>query len=227
MQKHLIIIVVLLVTVFLLTETAQAKKDKKRIPTPSVLLVKLPTYARKIAVYRKAHNDKYANQCAIDAAAMQAEIIKDFNENFKFCQYFFFYDTCSDLILEKKLKGILYDKDLLPVYLEAINLDDTSFQIAYFGNFINEAGTIENTNTPSDTHNSPYFEATKKQRLVIVDSRFKNLPDPAPNGANMHYGILFNKYPSTKTYKSKLFDVYYVRYAGLISSGMTNYYGKK
>jgi hypothetical protein len=227
MQKSIITIVVLLVYLSFSVNNAVAKTEKKRIPAPSVLLVKLPTYTQKITVYRKAYNDKYANQCIMDAAAMQAEIIKDFKDNFTFCRYYFFYDTCSNLIIGKKFNGILLDTNLSPVSGEAIVQDDTSFQIAYFGNYINEAGTIENTNTAANTHNNPYFVASKKQRLVVVDRQFKNLPDPAPNGANMHYGILFNKYPSTKTYKSKLFDVYYVHYAGLISSEMSSYYGRK
>ncbi len=151
-----------------------------------------------------------------DAVGMQKAIIKDFASNFTYCNFYYYYDTMQQAITAQHFVGVLYDKNLQPVTQTPVQEGDTSYQIAYFGRYLQ--ASVQN--------DEAYNTGSNIQRMNIVNYQLKRLPDPLPNGS-IRTGItevwrkVFNR---DITYKSKLFDVYYIRSAENISTEMNKYY---
>jgi hypothetical protein len=199
---------------------AEAQIFKKRFPytAPKTLLIKLPTYSKKIAAYQKGNNTRYANQCRKDAAGMQKAIVTDFKNNFTYCNYYFYYDTLQDAVSNKQFDGILYDKNMTLIASSPIATDDTCYQIAYFGKYL--SAIAEETDMAYNT-------GSDIQRMNLISRNSTRLPDPLPNGT-IHTGVkeIWKKVVTRQyTYSSKLFDIYYIKSAEVLSDEMKKYYG--
>lgn len=218
----------LLMIAFIATNhsSAQILANYNEQPAPSAILVKLPTYSKRADMYEKAKNHKYAKQIKQDAANMQRELIEDFNTNFKYCDYYFFYDTVQDAIAQKQFAGNLYDKNLKLLTASPFKAEDTSYQIAYFGYYVS---AFDNPDNPKKGKENTYYSGSQLQRLVLLNHQFGRIPDPAPNGTNYTDRYTFARfiYKWSVTYKSKLFDIYYTAYAHVLSLQMDNYYNRK
>lgn len=211
---------------------AQVIKRYLKYPKPSLVLVKLPTYHKRILVYEKAKNYKYAKICRNDAANVQKEMVADFKENFSFCDYYFFYDTLNDAILNKQFTGVLFDKNLNPVSVSPIAPDDTNYQIIYFGNYVSEIAEVTDSKKDRPGRENTYNVGSQTKRLVLLNHNFDRIPDPAPNGTlytrlpTFFSGNKKGKKKSKPVYKSKKFDIYYYPSAKYLSSHMDRYYNE-
>lgn len=197
-----------------------------------MVLIKLPTYNKRILVYEKAKNYKYAKICRTDAANVQKEMIADFKENFSFCDYYFFYDTLTDAILNKQFTGILFDKNLNPVTTNPIAPDDTSYQIIYFGNYVSEFSEVTDSKLAKSGRENTYNVGSQTKRLVLLNHSGNRIPDPVPNGTlytrlpTFFSGNKKGKKKSKPVYKSKKFDIYYYPSTKYLSSHMNRYYNE-
>jgi len=208
------------------TAFAQVFVTYKEYPKPSAILVKLPTYSKRAAIYEKAKNYKSEKQIKADAAGMQREFIKDFNTNFTFCKYYFYYDTMQQAISDKQFAGNLYDKNLNIITTSPIAQDDTTYQIAYFGYYIS---TFDNPEDPQTGKENTYYTGTQLQRLILTNYKQERIPDPVPNGTNYddRYMDFRARQRWINTYKSKTFDIYYTPYAKILNYHLNNYYNRK
>eukprot|EP00388_Colpodella_angusta_P006499 GDKJ01019173.1.p1 GENE.GDKJ01019173.1~~GDKJ01019173.1.p1 ORF type:complete len:233 (+),score=-18.41 GDKJ01019173.1:87-785(+) len=220
----------LLLMLFVMTKShesiAQLFASYREFPKPTVIFVRLPTYTKRAAIYENAQNYSAAKQIKEDAVNMQRELIKDFNANFKFCDYYFYYDTVQESILEKKFVGNLYDKNMKPITASPLQPDDDTYQIAYFGYYITEFGKPDN---PHKGKEDTYYPGSQLQRLILVDHKFERIPDPVPNGTNYddRYMGFRARIRLAHTYKSKKFDIYYTPYAKILSLHLNNYYNRQ
>ena len=148
---------------------------------------------------------------------MRKAIIADFNENFTYCPYYFFDDTNAQRVMNKHFIGTLFDREMKLIDSKRINTDDTTYQIAYFGHYL----------SASDDVSSEYTTGSSVQRLVLVDHKFRRIPDNAPNGRLKGEGLLPVNMSKQRVYKSKLADVYYIRFAKEVSKSMQQYYSGK
>lgn len=226
-RRYFTLLLVLILLIIQHTANAQMFATYREYPKPSVILVKLPTYNKRFAIYENAKNYKYAKQIKEDAANMQRELIRDFNANFNFCEYYFFYDTVQDAVNNGQLAGNLYDKDMKPVTTSPIKEGDTTYQIAYYGSYVTEFGNPDN---PKKGKENTYYAGTQSDRLVLLNYQQNRIPDPVPNGTN--YDDRYLQFRNMRkwwytTYKSKLFDISYTPYAQILSQHMNNYYNRK
>lgn len=225
-RRYFTLLLVLMLSIIQHAADAQLFATYLEYPKPSVILVKLPTYSKRLAVYENAKNHKYAKQIKEDAINMQRELIEDFNSNFKFCDYYFYYDTVQSLLDNGQFAGNLYDKNMKLVTESPIKPGDTTYQIAYFGYYVSAFG---NTNKQKKGKEDTYVTGTQSQRLVLLDYKMNRIPEPVPNGTNYDDRYTFSRfvYKWSSTYKSKLFDIYYTAYAHVLSLQLDNYYNRQ
>lgn len=211
---------------------AQIIKRYKRYPAPAIVLVKLPTYANRLHTYEKAKNVKYAEQLKKDAANIQRLMIADFNNNFGFCDYYFFYDTVNNAIAERHFAGNLYDKDMNLVTSSPIADDDTTYQIVHYGYYVSELTEVTSNPRKLKSKENTYFTGTSKQRLIVLNYKFGRLPDPLPNGT--FYSKSPTLYPSKSkkkrirvaSYTSPKLDLYYTPLVANLNYEMERYYNE-
>lgn len=225
-RRYLNFVLILAMTITDTTSKAQLFNDYREYPKPSVIFVKLPTYSKRLAIYEKAKNIKYAKQLKEDAVNMQHELIEDFNTNFKFCNYYFYYDTVQSLLDNRQFVGNVYDKNMKLVNEPPVQPDDTTYQFAYFGYYVTE---FDNSEKSQKGRENTYYTGTQSQRLVLLNHKMNRIPDPVPNGTNYDDRYLVARfiYKWSSTYKSKLFDIYYTAYAYVLDLQLNNYYNRK
>lgn len=230
MQRLITIAFLLLLSI---SGYSQIIKRYKRYPAPQIILVKLPTYATRLQTYEKAKNVKSAEQLKTDARNIQALMVADFKQNFTYCDYYFYYDTLSDAIADRKFAGNLYDKDMKLVPVSPIAEDDTTYQLVHYGYYVSEFSEVTSNPKKLKSREDTYYTGTERLRLVVLNYKFGRLPDPLPNGT--YYSSSPTFYPNKKkkknvknitAYKSKKFDLYYSPLANNLSYEMDRYYNQ-
>lgn len=210
---------------------SQIFKTYKPYPTPSVIMIKLPTYSKRIKVYENAKNLKSAEQLKKDAKNIQTLLIADFKNHFTFCDFYFYYDTVSEAIAERKFVGNLFDKDMKPITTSPVAEDDTTYQLVHYGYYVSEQTEVTSNPKKLKSREDTYYTGTGRLRLVALNYKFGRLPDPVPNGTYYSPSPTFypnkrkkNRVKNATVYKSKKFDLYYGPAANNLSYEMDRYY---
>lgn len=229
---RLLILITLLV--HSLNGFSQIFKRYNPYPEPGIILVKLPTYTKRLRAYEQANNTTYATQIKKDANAIQQLMIADFKNYFSYCNYYFFYDTASEAIGSGKFDGNLFDKDMKQLTTSPIKAGDTTYQIVHFGYYVSEQTEVTSNPNNNAGRENTYYTGLNSQRLVVMNYKFGRLPDPLPNGTMYYKPPTLNlfssgwgkkkKYPKSAYYTSKKLDLYYYPSAYYLSKQMDRYY---
>ncbi|HYD20954.1 MAG TPA: hypothetical protein VEB40_05720 [Flavipsychrobacter sp.] len=97
------------------------------------VLVKLASHKSRIAYFESKGDLQNAAYLRKDANAIIQTTINDFEDNFNYCEVYYFIDTNLYKVLASKFDGVLLDRDLKPVSNPVIKNGDTKFLIVYYG----------------------------------------------------------------------------------------------
>ena len=162
----------------------------------SVLLVRLKTSANTIAALRKIGDEDEANEVMKKQIIENKLIIKEFKENFDFCNVRFFYNNRSRDIKKNKFDNVFLD-DSLQID-NSIKINTESVFIAEFGNLEqdtakhfsdysyerNDEGIIEEV----ENYYSPGIDFSF-YALRIMDDNFVQLSRPFPYYVKVGHSI--------------------------------------
>jgi hypothetical protein len=243
-MKHFIS--VLLVTLFILPgDKSFCQASNVLHKYPSAVLLQLPTEHNRIAALKKARRYDDLASVEHDAAEVIQRIRLDFANNFSRCPVFYFVDTNSELVKDRRFEGILFDKDGIQVH-NVIAPGDSNYVIAYYGLALSQAkyhreqrdepkyltaDQILELRAQSDTQTSTLLlaehDAPSGQGLVILNANFRQIT----NFYKTHYDeFLFDlkkKKLKRYYYKSKRYDIEYYPFAGLFNRTMLDRYGRR
>jgi hypothetical protein len=194
----------------------QINKRKKALPNekaPNAVLVELFSGYKRI---ERTQDDLTKPELLMALNKANKKMIMDFEDNFKFCPVYYFYDSNIVAIQNGDVTDYLLDEKGNKVVNPSIQNGDTTIFLLYFGVL------VPDESTPFDAHVS-------KKLLVALDYKGDLLPFPLPRTPG----------PATfKDFKSKKFNIFYkynntrtdthysacaLRYSHLLES----FYGKK
>ena len=89
-------------------------RDEFRKHPPKALLVQIFTHRRLKEYYTNTQQTKRLQTFAEDIERYKAAMVADFNDNFKFCPVYYFYDTCAEKVKQGQFDGVLLDGNLKP-----------------------------------------------------------------------------------------------------------------
>jgi len=191
---------------------------------PKAVLVQLPTQTNRMDYLMKKNNHKKIAQLKTDRDNVIKKMAADFNDHFEFCTYYFFYDTNTNNIKERKFNGNLLNGNLQPATKLVLSPDDTDYIVVYYGyvaddknTFKTKRGQIETTKFSNSTHPT----------LLGMDWHFNLLPDPMPYKPMLPMNKKKQK-PQITTrnngYQSKYFDIQYTPLASSYSRTLARFY---
>jgi hypothetical protein len=219
---------VVLAVSFVLSGDAKAqvfkRRNAKNEQTPKFVLVQLNTYSNRIKVYEKAKNSRYATLARTDAQEMTKKMVADFNDNFKFCSFYFYYDTNATLIKERKFEGILLNEKLQPVSGNAISVSDSNYRIIVWGLNSAVAQDYNNGTNPNDPFDGNYSIGTQTHRLIVLYPDFKRVKSPEPDGLELVAAGKSKQKNSFYKYTSPKFNIYYKARAKQLSQAMEDFF---
>ncbi len=97
------------------------------------ILVKLPTYAKRMAYYKDQHNIEKMLQLQRDVDSIDKYIIADFTENFTYGPVYYFYDTSFEQVKERQLDGALLNTDLTITEHSVIEAMGNNYLVVEYG----------------------------------------------------------------------------------------------
>lgn len=192
--------------------------------TPKFVLVQLNTYSNRLKAYRKANNTAYEKLVIKDAEEVRKKMIMDFNDNFSFCDYYFYYDTNAILIMEKQFAGILFDKNLAPVPTTAIKQYDTVYRIITWSINTATAQEYNEGTNPKDIYDANYSIGTQTLRLTVLMPDYKRVKHPEPDGLELISAGKSKQKVSAYKYNSPRFNIYYKARAKQLSRSMEDFF---
>jgi hypothetical protein len=215
----------LLLAISFIQAEAQSWRIKQiyRSRPPKAILVQLFTYPRRVAYYQKNKNFDKLHQFNKEAAKTAEQIVRDFNENFNFCPVYYYHDTNAALIREKKFRNVLLDQNLKPAADIIINPKDTNYFIVVNALLISEDFLPGNAPPPKDA----YFSASdnvmsNKQRLVVLDYKFKQLPSSTVRTTKGSVGD--RKSRKAYSYSSNIFSLEYAGKAAVLNQNFKEFF---
>lgn len=181
------ILLFLLFQHFLFGANAQLLARKKALPDekpPKAVLVELFSGYKRV----QRTQDKLTKPELLQALKKaNQKMIMDFEDNFKYCPVYYFFDSNIIAIQNGEIAGNLLDEKGVVVQDPVINKDDTNFFILYYGVLVPDASS------PFDLH------LTQKM-LVALDYKGDVLKYPLPKTPG----------PATyKNFKSKKLNIFY------------------
>ncbi len=101
---------------------------------PDAVLVQLKAETRRTEALIKAKKYNELDILKKDALGAMTATVRDFSDNFSLCPVFYFFDSSTEKVLDKKFDGALLNSDLSRA--TTIPLTDTSsnYLIVYYGN---------------------------------------------------------------------------------------------
>lgn len=188
---------------------------------PQYILVMLPTSSNAIKAFEK-HNDPLdAHAIAHDRKLMIDKMVQDFNDNFKFCPFYFFIDTNVNKVINRDYEGVLLDGNLQPVS-NVPDASDTTHFILRYGN--SDPNSTQWKTRKGDILNSDFNNASM-QMLIGMNYQFQQLYSWQPY-KTIAYGqprdarIAARKY----RYTSKKYNIQYRPQAANYNTTLINYY---
>jgi hypothetical protein len=204
------------------TLSAQLVKRKKALHNekpPKAVLVELFSGYKRL---ERTQDDLTKPELMTALNKANEKMILDFEDNFKYCPVYYFYDSNIVAIQNGEIVEHLLDKDGAKVTNPVVKNGDTNIFLLYYGVL------VPDESTPFDAHVS-------KKMLVALDYKGDLLPFPLPRTPG----------PATfKNFKSKKFNIFYrynntrtdthyracaLRYSHLLESfyGKSNYQKSK
>lgn len=171
-----------------------------------ILLFRLNTRSQEIEYYLKYDNVKAAENVAAKQRLENERIVTAFRKKFDFCEVYFFPDTLSRRILDKKWDELVFYNDSLQI--------DTTIHPTFEHVFIAEKGITEGRQSEgyvSDTYISSDENGTHKKKrmydeanlnvpgIIIRDQNFVQLQPPFP-----YFVKVFNEWPTQGRYFVKV-----------------------
>jgi hypothetical protein len=174
-------------------------------PPPNAVLVQLNTGTRRINTLRQKGQIEKAEALQLVIQSIRETMADDFKDNFRFCPFYFFYDTAISGIVKRQFAGNLYDASFQLLTEQPAVLQDTNYFILQWG----KASTAEEWNFHT---------------LVASDWRGDQLKSPLPQTPDREYHSL--NLASAKSYyvRSKRFDEQYKARAGAYSATLRRFY---
>lgn len=173
---------------------AQIIRRKTALPNeqaPKAVLVELFSGYKRL---QRSQEDFTKAELISALTKANEKMILDFEDNFKYCPVYYFYDSNIVAIQNGRINEFLLDANGQKISNSVLEDGDTTFFILYYGIL------VPDESTPFDTH------VTKKM-LVALDFKGDLLPFPLPRTPG----------PATyKNFKSKKFNVFY-RYTNTIT----------
>lgn len=169
------------------TSLAQLSRRKTALPSekaPKAVLVELFTGYKRM----ERTQDSLTKPELQDALKMaNQKMMMDFEDNFKYCPVYYFYDSNIVAIQNGQILDFLMDEKGRKVENPVVQNGDTTIFLLYYGIL------VPDESTPFDAHVS-------KKMLVALDYKGDLLPFPLPRTPG----------PATfKNFKSKKFNVFY------------------
>jgi len=158
-----------------------AKEDINNLKN-GVLLVQLKTKQRTIDAYLKKGLDKKATKIKEKQELDNRNIIKGFDQYFDFCPVYFYYSTDKKKLQNNDFKHIRFLDSNLNFIPLPIDLDTTTYYIAYIGTNDNSNTTLNNI----PGYKQPYNDAVQFEALIILNDRFQQLSSPFPYYTKTH-----------------------------------------
>jgi hypothetical protein len=216
-MKHVVYLLIVLITWSHDTKAQvfSRKISKDQEVAPKAILVQLPTHQRKINALSKSQRDaKRLKAIQEDRDSIIAKIVADFTDNFNFCPVYYFADTNSNLVKEKKWNDVILNSSLQPLqnfvptdeYTVLIYSRDVAFN--------------------GDEDDVPVVNNSSKRRWIAFDENLVPLKTPLPTGSNSTR-LVKPKNAERYTYISKIFDIYYRPAAGNYNMKLHTFYGHK
>lgn len=170
---------------------------------PSFLLVQLITGSNKIKYYERHGEPEKAAQIRRDAAAINKNIIRDFNRHFSFCPVYYFYDTNVVNIVRQQFDGAILDTSLQHIVLQ-VQPGDTSYFIGQYGR-------------------NDRSKRTNSYTLLARNWHAELLEEPLPLAPFLRFR------PRSKVYyyRSELLDLTYYAVANAYSQTLALFYRNK
>lgn len=219
------LLLVVLLTALTTTSNAQVfsrKVAKSEVP-PQFVLVQLNTYTNRLEIYSKRKDKSDYNQVLKDGAEVRKKMIMDFQDNFTFCQYYFYIDTNASRIKNKDFSGVLLDNELQSISNASLPSPNKSYKIIVLG--YNVATTEDyGSNKSKDLYSNAYSIGTQRQRLMVLNPDFTRVKHPEPNGLNNTGVGKSKKRKSEYAYSSEKLEIYYKARAKQLSWAMEKFY---
>jgi len=194
---------------------AQVFRRRHALPNerpPKAILLQLETgYSR----LKRGGNPDFMRHLVADMKEANRLMILDFQDNFKFCPVYYFYDSNLHHITNGDLNGYLLDARGQPLTQTVIQPGDTNYFVLKFGYM-----------EPEGEHD---LDMPLMKRVLIASNYKGNmLPSPLPNTS---YPVNIKKeqtkkYKSTYRYNSKVTDIHYRPRALQYSILLRNFYTK-
>lgn len=182
-----IVSIVLFVILCYTNAFAQLTRRKKALPSekaPKALLLELFTGYKRMDRTQDSLT-KPELQDALRRA--NQKMIMDFEDNFKYCPVYYFYDSNIVAIQNGQITDFLMDEKGNKIEDPVVQNGDTTIFLLYYGIL------VPDESTPFDAHVS-------KKMLVALDYKGDLLPFPLPRTPGP---------ASYKNFKSKKFNVFY------------------
>ncbi|MDI9320645.1 MAG: hypothetical protein QM530_09255 [Phycisphaerales bacterium] len=200
----------------LLSANAQLLARKKALPDekpPKAVLVELFSGYKRLERTR----DKLTKPELIEALKKaNQKMVMDFDDNFKYCPVYYFYDSNIIAIQNGEIEGKLLDEKGGFVEHPVINNRDTNFFILYYGVL------VPNESSPFDLH------LTQKM-LVALNYKGDVLKYPLPKtpGPATYKNLKSKKLNIFYRYSNKRTETHYRACALRYSRLLERFYGKQ
>ena len=179
------------------------------------VLVKLASQKSRITHFENRGDFKNANNLRKDANAIMQATINDFEDNFNYCEVYYFIDTNLYKVLASKFEGVLLDRDLKPVSNPVIKNGDTKFLIVYYG----VPDDAEVNKIDSTSYRSIRYP---NDGLVVLGHDYKRV---RRLDHFIYYNHPFRKNMRGYIYTSKHFTLEYKPHAEDLQQNLTNFIG--
>ncbi|MBS1774158.1 MAG: hypothetical protein JST82_14970 [Bacteroidetes bacterium] len=218
----------LVLTLVFHNSNAQVIKRRwsKNEEEPGVLLVQLAVNSNKVEAFRKAGYTNLVQRVKDESDSANKKMVQDFNDNFKFCPVYYYYDTNANLIREKKFDGIILDSALQVVENIPALLATRHFQVVRFGYANPTVNEYDEEDSTKDSKGH-YTTGRLEKRLIVMGPDLKRVKFPMPQGSVSAFDTRSARNKGPKyNFSSKRFDIYYIPYAGKLDKDIFIFYNE-
>lgn len=194
---------------------AQALRRKKALPNepaPRAVLVELFTGYKR---FDRTKDDSTKRELVDALNKANKKMIMDFDDNFKYCPVYYFYDSNIVAIQNGTITPHLLDADGNPVQNPVIQDGDTTVFLLYYGVLVPD-------------EDAPYDQHVSKKMLVALDHKGDVLHSPLPRtpGPANFKNLKSKKFNVFYRYSNNLTDTHYRACAKRYSIMLRDFYGR-